>query len=246
MVAMARASSTRRARPVGRESVGSSATSGVPTWARSRSVWLDAARRPWGSRRRWVSAAIWMFSRAVRVPKSSRRWKVRAMPSRARRAGAGLVMSSPSSRTRPRVGGWRPVITLNRVVLPAPLGPMSPCDRPGVTRRSTSCSAWSPPKRTAICSTGRAQPTEPTSLVTALGRGRGAVRPAARRARPARARQKSPSLQRRTGRSPLGLRPDGHDADADEELGEVRASTGMCAPMTGSHGDEDPARDGTR
>ena len=53
---------------------------------------------------------------------------------RARRCGRSLVMSLPSRRTRPRVGGWRPVITLNSVVLPAPLGPMSPFTGPAAPR----------------------------------------------------------------------------------------------------------------
>ncbi len=151
VVAMARASSTRRARPVGRESVGSSAMSSRPTWARRRSVTADGVV-PVGRRRRWVSAAIWTFSRAVRVSKSSRRWKVRAMPRRARTWGDERVMSVPSKRTRPRVGGWRPVMTLKRVVLPAPLGPMRPWTVPARTATSTSFRAWMPPKRTVICS----------------------------------------------------------------------------------------------
>ena len=77
-VASARPSSTRRARPVGSRSVGSSATCDNPTWARMMSASVRELA-PVG-RRRLVSAAIWTFSRAVRVPKSSRRWKVRAMP----------------------------------------------------------------------------------------------------------------------------------------------------------------------
>jgi hypothetical protein len=35
-------------------------------------------------------------------------------------------MSSPAIVTRPEVGGRTPAITLNSVVLPAPLGPISP------------------------------------------------------------------------------------------------------------------------
>ena len=46
-----------------------------------------------------------------------------------------LVMSAPSSATRPAVGAWRPVMTLNVVVLPAPLGPMSPVICARVDRR---------------------------------------------------------------------------------------------------------------
>ncbi len=54
------------------------------------------------------------------------------MPRRARRNGLLPVMSVPSSTTRPWVGSWRPVMTLNSVVLPAPFGPMSPVMKPGL------------------------------------------------------------------------------------------------------------------
>jgi transcription-repair coupling factor (superfamily II helicase) len=73
-----------------------------------------------------ISAATSTLSRAERLPNASRRWKVRAMPSRARRYGRRPVTSSPSSRTRPPLGVCSPVITLKSVVLPAPLGPTTP------------------------------------------------------------------------------------------------------------------------
>src|SRR5215469_3854756 len=41
------------------------------------------------------------------------------------------VTSAPPSTTRPRDGRRRPQITSNRVLLPAPLGPISPVTRPG-------------------------------------------------------------------------------------------------------------------
>src|SRR3954454_9557886 len=40
-----------------------------------------------------------------------------------------------------------PAMTLKSVVLPAPFGPRMPRRSPGVTARSTSLTAWSPPKR---------------------------------------------------------------------------------------------------
>src|SRR5690242_11094143 len=43
-----------------------------------------------------------------------------------------------------------PAITLNSVVLPAPFGPRIPRRSPGATSRSTSLTAWSPPKRRPI------------------------------------------------------------------------------------------------
>src|SRR5437763_15657430 len=58
-------------------------------------------------------------------------------------------------RTLPDVGSCRPVMTLNNVVLPAPLGPMRPVTRPGSAVRATSCRATTPPKRTLTSSTER-------------------------------------------------------------------------------------------
>ena len=66
------------------------------------------------------------LSAALRVEKSSRRWKVRAIPSRARRYVRVRVTSVPPSDTEPLLGRCRPVMTLNNVVLPAPFGPISP------------------------------------------------------------------------------------------------------------------------
>jgi hypothetical protein len=41
-------------------------------------------------------------------------------------ASGNPVMGTPSKTTSPPVGRWRPVMTLNSVVLPAPFGPISP------------------------------------------------------------------------------------------------------------------------
>src|SRR6516165_1785284 len=61
-------------------------------------------------------------------------------------------MFTPSNTTRPASGSWRPVMTLNRVVFPAPLGPISPVTRPGSTSMLASDSARRPPKRTTMSS----------------------------------------------------------------------------------------------
>ena len=45
--------------------------------------------------------------------------------------------SSPSSRILPSSGRWKPVIVLSRVLLPAPLSPISPSTSPSLTCRST-------------------------------------------------------------------------------------------------------------
>src|SRR5437763_8535420 len=75
------------------------------------------------------------------------------MPRRARLCGRTSVMSRPSNFTRPAVGACKPVMTLNSVVLPAPLGPMRPVTRPAAASRSIPARALTPPKRTSTAST---------------------------------------------------------------------------------------------
>src|SRR5215471_12420626 len=56
-------------------------------------------------------------------------------------------MSAPLKRTRPAFGGKTPEIALNKVVLPAPFGPINAVTcRPG-TSNDTSEIAVRPPKR---------------------------------------------------------------------------------------------------
>ena len=79
------------------------------------------------------------FSRTLSSGKISVIWKVRAMPTPTRWCGGIAVMSRPSNRIRPAVGGKKPLIRLKNVVLPAPLGPMTARSSPG----STSIDTWS-------------------------------------------------------------------------------------------------------
>ncbi len=125
-VASARPSSTRRAVPVGSRSTRSSATACNPTRSRISSAITDGERLRSCDHPRRISAATRTFSRAVRLPNVSSRWNVRPIPSRARWWGLRRVMSRPSSSTRPEFGPSSPVMTLNSVVFPAPLGPISP------------------------------------------------------------------------------------------------------------------------
>ena len=123
-VARARAISTRRADPVGRSPAVCSAKSLTPTFS-SRlstvsSMFVSAAS----------SAATRTLSRTVSELNNSRRWKVRARPRLARRCGASFVTSTPLTCTEPAVGSCIPLMTLNRVVLPAPLGPIRPVTSP--------------------------------------------------------------------------------------------------------------------
>src|SRR6266550_4182851 len=62
-------------------------------------------------------------------------------------------MSRSSRYTRPAVGACRPVMTLNSVVLPAPLGRMRPVTRPAAASRSIPARALTPPKWTSTAST---------------------------------------------------------------------------------------------
>src|SRR5829696_6907561 len=66
---------------------------------------------------------------------------------RARLRAGDAVTSRPNSSTEPAVGGNSPEIRLNSVVLPAPFGPRMARRSPGLTSRSTSLTAWTPPKR---------------------------------------------------------------------------------------------------
>src|SRR5262245_55570157 len=61
-------------------------------------------------------------------------------------------MSTPSKITRPEVGSCSPVMTLKHVVLPAPLGPISPVTALASASTLASDSARRPPKRTTTSS----------------------------------------------------------------------------------------------
>src|SRR5690554_5372297 len=68
------------------------------------------------------------------------------MPARAMRWAGRPVTGSPRSNTSPEVGANVPAMTLNSVVLPAPLGPMTPVILPRWTSKETSSRAVSPEK----------------------------------------------------------------------------------------------------
>ena len=67
------------------------------------------------------------------------------MPSRERACGGIAVMSAPSNSMRPLLGATSPVIRLNKVVLPAPLGPITASASPPSTARLTVSTALSAP-----------------------------------------------------------------------------------------------------
>src|SRR5712691_3716424 len=62
-------------------------------------------------------------------------------------SGVSPPISSPRRRTAPAVGGSAPDTQLNSVVLPEPLGPMSPRISPSRTSHDTALSAVNPPNR---------------------------------------------------------------------------------------------------
>jgi hypothetical protein len=66
------------------------------------------------------------FSIAVISPNRRMFWNVRAMPASATLCTALGSYGLPSSMNVPESGVYSPVITLKKVVLPAPLGPIRP------------------------------------------------------------------------------------------------------------------------
>src|SRR5262245_15391779 len=73
--------------------------------------------------------------------------------------GGCRVTSSPKKRTLPAVAGKSPVITLNRVVLPAPLAPITARRSPAATENETSSIARRAPKLRATPWRTRASPS---------------------------------------------------------------------------------------
>jgi hypothetical protein len=89
-------------------------------------------RRGW---RAWAASRA--FSRADISGNSAVIWKVRDMPSRQIWWLGRPVIGWSANRISPAVGLTVPVITLNSVVLPAPLGPMMARTSPSSTLRAT-------------------------------------------------------------------------------------------------------------
>ena len=91
------------------------------------------------------SAATKRLSRTVRSSKSSSDWNVRDRPRWARALGDTSLISAPSKLIVPPEGLVKPVMASMKVVLPAPLGPMSPVSLPGSTVMSMLSLAFRPP-----------------------------------------------------------------------------------------------------
>jgi hypothetical protein len=72
-------------------------------------------------------------------------WKVREMPSRQTWWLGSPAIACPANRIAPALGFTVPVMTLNSVVLPAPLGPMTARTSPSSTLMATWSSATRAP-----------------------------------------------------------------------------------------------------
>src|SRR5690606_31975608 len=104
---------------------------------------------------RRAKAGVITFCSTERSEKISGVWKTRATPSWLISWGFLPVRMVPSKMTAPLVGGRRPMITLSRVDLPAPFGPMMACVLPSSTCRSMSARACRPPKCLCTSATWR-------------------------------------------------------------------------------------------
>ena len=100
-----------------------------------------------------ASAPARMFSSTLTSSNSSSDWNERRNPLRARLAGDHLVIGLSPRLIRACAGFTKPVTASMIVVLPAPLGPMSPTTSPGCTSKLTSSTATTPPKRTVRSAT---------------------------------------------------------------------------------------------
>src|SRR5450756_821264 len=116
------------------------------------SVVQGACRLPASGRR----AATTRFSRTVRLLKMWRPCGTRATPRAAIDSGGKPVTGWPKTRTWPRRGASRPVVTFMQVDLPAPLRPSRPSMRASPSSNATSCSTRLSPSNASLCSRLRA------------------------------------------------------------------------------------------
>src|SRR3990172_10630605 len=109
------------------------------------------------------------FSRTVLSRKRAVSWNTRPMPLAETTWGSLPPMSSPRKTTFPELGEWKPVMRLNTVVLPEPLGPMRPNISPSCTARSRLETAARPPKfLLSLCSSRRATARHPCGYLSLI------------------------------------------------------------------------------
>ena len=73
-------------------------------------------------------------------------WKVRAMPRPSRLCTGTPLRFVPRKRIAPAVSGKSPLTRFTVVLLPEPLGPISPKISPSATAKSRPSTARTPPK----------------------------------------------------------------------------------------------------
>ena len=114
------------------------------------------------------SSAASTLSSTVSHRRSAPAGTCAACPGGPGRWPSSTVTSAPSSDDAAARSGVRmPEMTSNRVVLPAPLGPMIPSTSPAAASKSTSPSAAMPPKRTVMPS--RCRMVEPAGTPSPRG-----------------------------------------------------------------------------
>src|SRR4051812_31682180 len=152
-MARAMASSSCRRSPCDSAAAGTAARSARPVCvSASIAAAFSAASDAAGRRKRKddplrACTASAAFSSAVKPGSTEVIWKLRARPSRARRASESAVTSRPAKTTRPASGRKVPLTWWISVVLPAPFGPMTAWISPGRTSSETPSVTASPPKR---------------------------------------------------------------------------------------------------
>src|SRR5690606_24693186 len=113
--------------------------------SRSRSA---RSAREWASRRSGVprKPPTITFSSTDMSAKGLTTWKVRPIPTAHTWSARQPAMSVPRKRMRPWSGGMTPATRLNKVVLPAPLGPISATISPRATDSDAESTARKPRK----------------------------------------------------------------------------------------------------
>src|SRR5688572_17104686 len=148
-VASARATSRRLRSGRVSEDAGSCAFRSSPSFSR---ICRERARAC-GAERVLRKAPTMTLSSTVSPTKGFTSWKVRPMPAAHTWSGRSPSMRLFSNTISPASGAYTPAMTLKMVVLPAPLGPISPLMLPSGTSKEASRTARSPRKDFDTCFT---------------------------------------------------------------------------------------------
>src|SRR6059036_1040493 len=152
--------------------------------------------------RRRACMPIRMLSKTERSRHRRLAWKVRAIPSRAIAWASRPTSRRPRKTISPAAGARSPVSALKSVVLPEPLGPITPTVSPSATATFTPSRATSPSKRTV-------SPVASSRLTVVAG----AARPVAPVGSPV-----SPDLGGPEAPGPIEEHDDDHDAVEEQAV----------------------------